>query len=82
MIVFFFFFLLIGCGGYIELMVSGFCDIVFGSIYSVYFNCIWVIKVLDKYVVNGDFIFRGEKFFGGVCEDYLVVGIIVVLIIC
>lgn len=74
-------FLLTGCGGYIELTAGGSRDIASGSTYSAYSNCIWVIKVPDKYVVNLDFTFKGEKSSGGACEDYLVVGITVVLII-
>lgn len=62
-----------GCGGYIELTATGSHDLSSSSTYSAYSNCIWVIKVPDKYVVNGDFTFRGEKSSGGACEDYLVV---------
>lgn len=54
-------------------------DLSSSTTYSAYSNCIWVIKVPDKYVVNGDFTFKGEKSSGGACEDYLVVCIIDVL---
>lgn len=52
-------------------------DVSSSSTYSAYSNCIWVIKVQEKYVVNGDFTFRGEKSSGGVCEDYLEIGVTV-----
>lgn len=70
-------FLLTGCGGYIELTAGGSRDIASGSTYSAYSNCIWVIKVPDKYVVNLDFTFKGEKSSGGACEDYLEIGVTV-----
>nr|XP_022293150.1 suppressor of tumorigenicity 14 protein homolog [Crassostrea virginica] len=62
-----------GCGGYIELTASSTHDLSSTSSYSAYSNCIWVIKAPDKYVVNVELTFRGEKSSSGSCEDYLVI---------